>query len=87
MLAATREYEVESDALAAFLDEAIDLDLEAECTAGELYGHYRKWADGHQLTDRERLTATAFGRKLGERFPSRRLQGTKRYQGLARRLP
>lgn len=82
---ATAAYEAESDVLRGFLEEAIEAQPESEIAAAELYQHYRTWAEAHNLTDRERLSATAFGRKMGERFPYRRVGGRKLYLDLARR--
>ncbi len=84
---ATAAYQVESDPLQAFLDEAIERAPDCETAAADLYDAYRRWAEQHGLTERERLTATAFGRKLGERFEFRRVNGRKLYQHIARRLP
>jgi putative DNA primase/helicase len=68
VLNATKAYERDSDALAMFLDEACVLNAGCEVGATTLFQHYKSWADGHGMTERERLTATMFGRKLGERF-------------------
>jgi len=82
---ATLEYQRESDALGAFLDEATELAPDAEVGARDLFEHYRKWADAQRLNDKERLTATGFGRKLAERFAKQK-RGTRNvYLGLARR--
>ena len=85
VLNATREYERDSDPLAAFLDEACDLEPTAEVGASELFDHYKRWAERHGLSERERLTATLFGRKLAERFRHERRRTGKVYFGLARR--
>ena len=68
VLEATKEYEEDSDPLRAFLDEACDLDTSAEANATDLYKHYKRWADRRELPEKERLSQTLFGRKLGERF-------------------
>src|SRR5205085_12782 len=65
---ATREYAEDSDVLHPFLTEACELVPSAEIRAGELYAHYRQWADRQGLRDRERFTATAFGRRMAARF-------------------
>lgn len=61
---ATKEYERDSDPLAAFLAEACELDEGAEVGAAELFEHYKRWADLQGLTERERLSSTALGRTL-----------------------
>jgi putative DNA primase/helicase len=83
--AATAEYAQDSDALGAFVDDALDLEPASELLASELYEHYCMWAKKQGLGDRERLTATAFGRKMTERFPKIRRAGCAWYQGVARR--
>ena len=80
---ATKEYEQDSDPLAAFLSEACDLAPSAEVGAKELFDHYARWAQGHGFGDRERLSATGFGRKVAERFPHTRPRGRRVYQGLS----
>lgn len=82
---ATREYEQDSDPIGEFLNEACDRDASAEVGAADLYRHYRAWADRHSLTDRERLTATAFGRRVSTLFDARRSRTGKAYLGLVQR--
>lgn len=82
---ATREYERDSDPLAAFLDEACELEPTSIVRASEIYDHYKRWADRHSLTERERLSSTMFGRKMAERFAKERQpSGHVVYRGLAR---
>ena len=84
---ATQEYEADSDPLAGFLAEAAKVDTNAEVGASDLYAHYLWWADQHKLSDRERLTATAFGRKMSARYPKVRTMTGTVYQGLSRKNP
>jgi putative DNA primase/helicase len=80
---ATAGYEKDSDPLAGFLEEFCHLDPEAETPASDLFDHYKQWAERHGMTERERLSSTTFGRKLGERFAKRK-RGTRTvYQGLS----
>ena len=65
---ATAGYEADSDPLSTFLEEATTRDQAAEVLAAEFYAHYKRWADGSGYTERERLSATAFGRKMQERL-------------------
>jgi hypothetical protein len=39
------------------------------------------------MSDRERLSQTMFGRKFGDRFHSRRINGRRVYLDIARRHP
>jgi putative DNA primase/helicase len=81
---ATREYEQDSDALGAFLDEACHCDDPSASTrASELYDGYKRWADRHGLTERERFTSTMFGRKLSERFRVQKTNRGKVYVGVS----
>lgn len=83
--AATAEYERDSDTLAGFLEEACDVATGAETGASELFEHYKRWAERHGLSDRERLTATKFGAKVSERFRRAHTRAGKVYSGLSRR--
>lgn len=85
VLEATATFETDSDVVSEFLNEATTPDPTAEVRAAELYKHYKEWADRHGLGDRERLTATAFGRKLTERFRKVRTNTGAVYLGLSRR--
>ena len=82
---ATAEYQADSDPLAAFLDEATEPDAHAEVRASELFEHYRRWADRHRLDERERLSATGFGRKVSERLRRSKTRAGWVYFGIARR--
>ena len=79
---ATDQYREESDPLSEFLDEACRLGPTFETGASDIYQHYRRWADTHALSERERLTASAFGRRLTGRFACQRRRGGKVYLGL-----
>jgi putative DNA primase/helicase len=85
VLQATQQYEQDSDVLAEFLAGACEVELDAEVSAADLFAHYQRWTEAQGMTERERLSRTAFGRKLSERFGSRRTMTGKVYQGLARR--
>jgi putative DNA primase/helicase len=82
---ATETYAHESDPLRDFLDEATERAPDCEIAAGDLYDAYRRWAETHGLNDRERLTSTAFGRKMSERFRWRKNRAGKVYLDIARR--
>jgi putative DNA primase/helicase len=82
---ATAAYKAESDVLHDFYEEACDLEAESQVGARDLYEHYQRWAEQHGLTDRERLTATAFGRKVSDRFRHEHTRAGKVYFGIGRR--
>lgn len=86
VMAATKEYEADSDDLAAFLAEATEPDAQATVSARDLFEHYKAWAEWHHIPDRERLSQAKFGRKLAERYERLRDRTTGvSYRGLARR--
>lgn len=82
---ATLQYEKDSDPLAGFINEACDLDPQAETGASELFKHYRRWCDGHAMNEKERLSSTMFGRKFAERFSRRQTEKCALYRGITTR--
>jgi putative DNA primase/helicase len=82
----TASYRRDSDHLGQFIEEACELDRDAEIGATDLYQHYIKWAQAAGLSDRERWTVNLFGRKCGERFKRVPTKVGNVYLGLARRI-
>jgi phage/plasmid-associated DNA primase len=82
---ATTAYERDSDVIASFLAEACTLDATAEIRARELFLLYESWTVAHGFTRDERLTSTAFGRKMAERFERVDTAAGRTYRGLCRR--
>ena len=82
----TASYRRDCDHLGQFLEEGCDLDPDAEVGATDLHQHYLAWAGRAGLTERERLSATAFGRKCVERFKRVPTKHGNVYLGLARRI-
>jgi len=58
------------------------LDATAEIGAKTARDLYVQWAEQHGLNDRERMSATAFGRRMSDRFPHTKKRNGKVYQGL-----
>ena len=83
VLAATHEFEADSDPLRDFLEQECVLEPSAETGAAELYGLYKRWADRCGLSDRERFSSTLFGRRIGDRFKKRRTAQGVFYEGVA----
>ena len=79
---ATAEYEQECDPLSDFITEMMMLDATAEIGAKTARDLYVQWAEQHGLNDRERMSATAFGRRMSDRFPHTKKRNGKVYQGL-----
>jgi putative DNA primase/helicase len=70
--AATAAYEQESDPLAAFLDDACECKPTPTVRAGEFYKGYERWAVANGLAGRERLSQTAFGTRMKNRFKAQK---------------
>ena len=79
---ATEAYQRESDPLAAFIDERCVTMPHCEVKGGHLYKAYRQWAEDGGLSHRETLSATKFGRMMGERFRRERSRGGNSYCGI-----
>ncbi len=79
--AAANTYREESDPLVDFLAECCEEAPEATCGATELYGAYSQWTRNRGL-DRERLSSTAFGRRMAERFKRDHARTGNFYRGL-----
>ncbi|MCX6539598.1 MAG: phage/plasmid primase, P4 family [Acidobacteria bacterium] len=80
---ATAEYRADCDPLARFFDEACRLELGVDVGASDLFRHYRQWAERAGLSEKERLSATAFGRKCVDRFMRSKTRGGMVYQGVS----
>jgi putative DNA primase/helicase len=83
--AATERYRAESDPVADFLKERCSTGANATARAGELYIAYQSWAIKQGLKEREQLSATRFGRLMGQRFPKDSDRDGTFYQGVALR--
>jgi len=81
---ATAQYRTDCDQLGRFLEEACELESAAEVRASEFYQAYREWATTVGLTDKETLSATAFGRKCADRFTRIKTRVGLVYRGVAR---
>lgn len=69
--AATETYRAESDPLAAFIDASCIVGANYSAGASDLYRAYRRWAEDEGMKERETLTATKFGTRMGERYEKR----------------
>ncbi len=79
---ATQEYQQESDPLGDFIADKCIERLEATVQASELYGAYRGWAEREGMGQREVLTSTTFGRRMGDKHQKERRGGKILYQGI-----
>jgi putative DNA primase/helicase len=85
VVAATEAYRVESDLLGEFLEEHCVLGPTYFVTAGALFRQYQEWANSQGIGERDpaRMTSTAFGKKMGQRFERGRAHnGARGYRGI-----
>lgn len=83
VVAATAEYQADSDQLAEFLSACTDTsNPESVTAAAEVQKAYNGWADSRGLNKIERLSATTLGRQLSERFGSKHTMKGRVYHGL-----
>jgi putative DNA primase/helicase len=85
VVAATEAYRVESDPLGEFLEERCVTGVRYFVTAGAVFQEYQDWAASQGLGERDpaRMTSTAFGKKMGQRFErSRGHNGARGYRGV-----
>lgn len=85
VIEATRSYQTESDPLGGFLQEACELEANANVGAADMYDHYRRWADNAGLAQSERLSSTMFGRKFADKFEHEQTRSGRVYLGITRR--
>jgi putative DNA primase/helicase len=87
--AATEAYRAESDPLSAFLGDCCVIGDRYTAAAGALFKAYQEWAGEQGIGERDpaRLTSTAFGKAVGERFRRTRIgkRQTRSYLGLGLR--
>jgi putative DNA primase/helicase len=85
--AATSAYRGECDPLAEFLSDCCRITTGVSVGGGELFRAYRAWCDRRQLAADDRLSQTAFGTRIKDRFPdignSRKVQ----YSGISLLTP
>lgn len=79
---ATETYRQESDPLGQFIAERCTVAEGCSANATELYRAYKSWAEVQGFRDREVLSVTAFGRRLGDRFVGGRTRQGKFYSGI-----
>ncbi|MEW6718901.1 MAG: phage/plasmid primase, P4 family [Thermodesulfobacteriota bacterium] len=82
VLAATDAYREESDPVSEFLATGCLTGPEFRVQAGVLYDAYVSWAEGARLPRWDILSATAFGRRMSERFTKERGRGPAWYLGV-----
>lgn len=77
---ATEQYRLESDFVAAFIDEALVVNPQARVKASELYKEYKDWCEPRGDTP---MNSTNFGKRLAEKgFEKHRYNDGNYYLGL-----
>ncbi|HBY09785.1 MAG TPA: phage/plasmid primase, P4 family [Patescibacteria group bacterium] len=79
---ATGAYQQENDDLAEFVSDACVESDEIVTKASVLYTAYKKWAEEQKLTGKDLFSKTAFGRRMGDRFPKKREKTGICYRGI-----
>lgn len=82
IVSATDAYQATEDPIIDFLMERTEPDAAEWVPAAKLYKAYVEWAQDQGLNERERVTATSFGRLMQKRYTKAATNTGKRYIGL-----
>ena len=82
VLVATESYRVDSDPLAQFLEERCVEGPDHQVKVAGAYREYVEWAAAQGMSERERLTSTKFGTRMGSRFEMARTKAGRIYHGV-----
>ncbi len=80
--AATERYRLESDPLAAFIEERCVVGEGASMVASAAFKSYLTWSGEQGMRERELLTSTKFGARMAERFEKKHANAGNRYLGI-----
>ena len=69
---ATETYRRDSDPLGEFVEDCCIVREDTQCGANEAYSRYGQWLSQRGMKDSEKLTSTAFGTRMTERFTKKR---------------
>ncbi len=83
IIAATQEYEAESDPLSEFILDECVISSQARTQSSRLYKEYKAWGHNQGMTEKEILTLNAFGRRMGQKFKKTHDRDGTYYVGLA----
>jgi P4 family phage/plasmid primase-like protien len=86
VLAATQQYQNDSDIMDEFFTDTCVRDKELKASGKELWIAYDEWAR-QNLTDKERLNRKTFGQELASRFKKTTPKNVATYHGIAVKLP
>ncbi len=82
VLSATEAYQAESDPLGQFLADCCVQKPEVAVKAAELFKAYGHWADAEGISNRDRLSATSFGKRIGHKFEKAHDRAGTSYRGI-----
>jgi P4 family phage/plasmid primase-like protien len=82
VMAATAEYRETSDTVTEFLADRCETSPGLRTLAGDLYRAYVQWASDSGCAQRDVMSGTAFGRRMGQRFRSEKTRAGKVYHGV-----
>ena len=83
--AATETYRLESDPLAAFIDERCVVAEGVTVASSLAFKAYVAWGTDQGMRERELLTSTLFGKRMAERFEKKHGSSGNRYLGVGLR--
>lgn len=79
---ATEEYQADSDPLSQFILDECAITPQAQVKGQDFYKKYLSWCDEQSMRERERITATTFGRRMGQKFQKSHNRDGTIYQGV-----
>ena len=79
---ATEAYRVESDPLAAFIEETCVTRADSVVGSTEAYRAYQEWASRAGMQSREMQSSTSFGRRMSARFEKQHTKTGNSYRGI-----
>lgn len=82
VMRATEEYQTDSDPLSEFLLDECAFTSQAQVKASDIYKAYLKWCEEQGMRERERMTTTAFGRRISQKFKKVHDRAGTFYQGV-----
>ena len=82
---ATQAYQADNDVLADFIFSRCKLSENYMTKSRSLYSEYVEWAGEEGIQRADIISSTAFGRRMGDKFPSDRRKDAIYYKGVALR--
>lgn len=83
IVAATQEYEADSDPLSDFILDDCVITPQGYVQSNRLYKDYLEWCENQGMREKEKMTSTAFGRRMGQKFKKMHKESGAVYVNLA----